>query len=260
MLEQVNNSTWNAVTLHTSEGCTVERKYGDTNFGTTTGPDANNSDDCNFKNAYQGCSIRNDGAGNINNSKGGLYVCEWKAQTPNSNGYVKTWFLSHDSSQAKEIKNMEGLNSTINTSSFPTPNTEHVLDNSKCSYGHLKNMRLILNLAFCGQWAGAIGCSTPQTKEGFTDPTFAAGDIEKCTTAFANKLKNVPAYNPDHLELSPYKWIINNIKTFTPDKNVLDDSSKTKTSSNILLYVILGVIGAILIILLGYILYYVRKK
>lgn len=110
--------------------------------------------------ANQGCVAVSSENGTIgepmNAINGGVYVLEWDP----ANGYIKSWVFKRGSIPTN-------LQDSIETASAPRdqvlPDPEEwplpyayfaIGSGSGCSADHFKNMRLVLNTAFCGAVAG----------------------------------------------------------------------------------------------------------
>ncbi|KAF2121932.1 concanavalin A-like lectin/glucanase domain-containing protein, partial [Lophiotrema nucula] len=163
ILEGVNDGMTNSVTLHTGEGCAVD------NATSPLGPNqANTADaqmafsgnmktgDCNIAAANQdknvGCSIAApetvDGkqlptyGDAFNKAGGGVYAMEW------SSSGISVWFFASNTT-ASSID----LKEHPDTSTFGTPIAR--FSGSGCDFDtKFSNMKIIFNIAFCGQWAG----------------------------------------------------------------------------------------------------------
>ncbi|KAF8155942.1 laminarinase [Crassisporium funariophilum] len=144
ILEGVNDQGTDQVTLHTSSGCSMPASRSQT--GTSTG---NNCDTAATNNAGCGVKITDTRSyGPIFNSKGG----GWFA-VERTNSFIKTWFWSR---AATDIPSdvFNGATS-VNTDNWGTPRAFFPSTNCPISskFG-LHN--IIINLTFCGDWAGAV--------------------------------------------------------------------------------------------------------
>lgn len=148
ILEYVHDTPYNAMALHTAPGCSVDNAM--TSFtGQLQDPD------CNAASATKGCSIHAPAnltslsstfasAGHAFNSQGGaVYVTEWTPQG------IKIWAFARSSVP-------ESLNSDHpSTASFPTPLASFA--GAGCDFEEaFKDMVLIINTDFCGDWAGKV--------------------------------------------------------------------------------------------------------
>jgi hypothetical protein len=200
ILEYVHDTPYNAMTLHTSPGCTVDN-------ATTSSPYSGELQDanCNENTAFTGCSIHSSpnttslgstfaSAGHAFNAQGGaVYVTEW---TPLG---IKIWAFARNSVPAS-------LNSdNPSTSDFPPPLA--AFSGKGCDYAQsFRDMVLIINTDFCGDWAGKVWAeSGAQKATGVeTCDAYVAQNPEKFTEAFweissikvyANE--KMPGANPD---------------------------------------------------------------
>ncbi|CAJ1959855.1 unnamed protein product [Cylindrotheca closterium] len=110
--------------------------------------------------ANQGCIIVSKEQGTIgepmNEVGGGVYALEWDPE----NGYIKSWVFKRNSIPENLQESMDTASSN-DASVLPDPDTWPlpyayfaIGDKSGCSADHFKNMRLVLNTAFCGAVAG----------------------------------------------------------------------------------------------------------
>jgi len=171
ILEGVNDYAHNAVTLHTSKGCTVDNT---TMFATDTGaaPSAPftgflATSDCDVAAPNQdknvGCSIKSPktlsttqtGAGDssqqtelpsygtaFNNAGGGIYATEWTSTS------ISVWFIPRSSPLYASASSP-----SPDPSKWGTPIAH--FSGSGCDYvERFKNLKIIFNITFCGEWAG----------------------------------------------------------------------------------------------------------
>ena len=143
ILEGVNKQIGNQVTLHTNAGCSLDSN----NFSgqaATTKCDINASG----QSKNQGCGITDNtnvasfGAG-FNAANGGVYATEWSTQG------ISVYFFSRNAIP-QDITSGSPDPTTWGTpmASFP--------GGSSCDIdSHFKDMSIILDNTFCGDWAGA---------------------------------------------------------------------------------------------------------
>jgi nicotinate-nucleotide pyrophosphorylase (carboxylating) len=181
ILEGVNDYESNSVTLHTSTGCMVDNSTsarggsgaaGDINAAPFTG--LMSTDDCDVAASGQlknvGCSIHapgimsgipNGGSGNtdtsgaapfpsygteFNKAQGGVYAMEWTTTS------ISVWFFPRDSPGFTESFSSNAT--ATNPSAWGTPIAH--FGGSGCDFsGRFKDLKIIFNTAFCGEWAGA---------------------------------------------------------------------------------------------------------
>ncbi|KAH9991442.1 endo-beta-glucanase [Russula vinacea] len=153
IVEGVNDQEPNASSLHTNPGCTMPESRVMT--GTTTGLDC----DANA-NANAGCGVHATAPNNygpeFNDNGGGWYAME---RTPM---FIKIWFWPRDAGDVpSDVQNSSS--SSINTDAWGTPTCD--IDSN------FSPSNIIINLTFCGDWAGAVygssGC--PGTCEDFVN-------------------------------------------------------------------------------------------
>ncbi|EUC65412.1 family 16 endo-1,3(4)-beta-glucanase from glycoside hydrolase, putative [Rhizoctonia solani AG-3 Rhs1AP] len=142
IIEGVNDQAPNAATLHTTAGCTQPFTRDQTGTTTTT--------DCNWQvNGNAGCGVKNPLANSygpsFNANGGGWYAME------RTSTYIKVWFWPRNSATVPaQVKNG---GSSIDTSTWGTPFAAFV--NNSCDIaGHFAAENIIINLTFCGDWAG----------------------------------------------------------------------------------------------------------
>lgn len=174
ILEGVNDYDSNSVTLHTSQGCmisnasTLNPNSGSTEAGASfSGTIA--TDNCDVQAANQdknvGCSIHTPKSApspkhigssstsssdllpsygtNFNAARGGIYALDWTAYA------ISVYFFPYSSPLYK----------TVSTSTSPDPSTWGApiarFSADKCDLKQrFKDLRIIFNTTFCGDWAG----------------------------------------------------------------------------------------------------------
>ncbi|KAF1977008.1 hypothetical protein BU23DRAFT_388631, partial [Bimuria novae-zelandiae CBS 107.79] len=163
VLEGVNLDTAAAVTLHTSPGCAVDNAtssvQGQAQSQAAAFMGSMLTDNCDVAAEGQGknvgCSIRSPqpSAGiatygtDFNNAGGGVYAMEWTSTD------ISIWFFPRNSS-------VYTANFASNTSTqSPDPSTFGVplakFHGQGCDFKErFKNMRIIFDTTFCGDWAG----------------------------------------------------------------------------------------------------------
>jgi hypothetical protein len=182
ILEGVNDYQSNSVTLHTSKGCIIDNSTAaEGGFG-AIGGDTNapftglmSTDDCDVAAPDQeknvGCSIHapdttsdirsgggsgsseNSGAAllpsygtEFNEAQGGVYAIEWTVTG------ITVWFFPRDSPGFTE--NFSSNTTTPEPSIWGTPMAH--FGGSGCDFSErFKDLQIIFNTAFCGEWAGA---------------------------------------------------------------------------------------------------------
>lgn len=145
ILEGVNSQTTNAVTLHTSEGCSMSNSGG---LSTTKFSD--NNSDCGAGGGNMGCSQQtvdtsNFGSG-FNAQNGGIYAMEWTSDS------ISVWLFARNSAQAQALTNASN-GTAPDPKSFGTPMA--TFNGGGCDIdNHFKDHQIVFNIALCGDWAG----------------------------------------------------------------------------------------------------------
>ncbi len=183
ILEGVNDQAVNAMTLHTSAGCTIDSSKGlfAGNLSTTN---CDNKAPGQLENT--GCGIASTnaqsfGAG-FNAMLGGVYAVEWTSKA------IKIWFFPRAS-----------IPSDISQSSQPDPSSWGIplaqFTGAGCNIDtHFKDMQLVINTSFCGVWAGEVWDSSPICRE-------------KAPTCEEFVAKNPAAFKGAF-------WLVNDIKVY----------------------------------------------
>ncbi|KAF9233225.1 glycoside hydrolase family 16 protein [Melanogaster broomeanus] len=147
IVEGVNDVTPNQSTLHTSANCTIPAT-GTNQLGTIL------TTDCDY--TANGCGVLlteddNSFGPNFNNIGGGWYAME------RTNDYISIWFWErHSRSVPSEVAFGAP---TINTSNWGTPAA--YFPNTDCDLAtHFDANNIIINLTFCGDWAGNVYASS----------------------------------------------------------------------------------------------------
>ncbi|KAH8105325.1 laminarinase [Cristinia sonorae] len=144
IVEGVNDVSPNQATLHTNAGCTMPGSR--TMTGTATG---NNCDVAATGNS--GCGVKSSQTNSygpaFNSAGGGWFAVE---RTPS---FIRVWFWTRNASNVPaDVKN--GV-ANINTDNWPIPMA--LFPNNSCDINsHFGPQRIIINLTFCGDWAGAV--------------------------------------------------------------------------------------------------------
>ncbi|KIY67871.1 glycoside hydrolase family 16 protein [Cylindrobasidium torrendii FP15055 ss-10] len=145
ILEGVNDMPYNHATLHTLPGCAMPAS-GRNMTGVSV------QDNCDWTingNAGCGVEIRNPASYGppFNAAGGGWYAFE------RTTAFIKVWFWSrNDASVPAEVR---AGSATVNTDSWGTPVA--YFGNTLCDIPRFfGNHRIIINLTFCGDWAGSV--------------------------------------------------------------------------------------------------------
>ena len=182
ILEGVNDYESNSVTLHTTKGCVVDNSTAAGGGFGAVGGDSNapftglmSTDDCDVAAPGQeknvGCSIHapdtvpgmqsSGGSGNsadtgaeplpsygteFNKAQGGVYAIEWAATS------ISVWFFPRDSPGFTD--NFSSNTTALDPSTWGTPIAH--FGGAGCEFSErFKDLQIIFNTAFCGEWAGA---------------------------------------------------------------------------------------------------------
>ncbi|KAF1807200.1 glycoside hydrolase family 16 protein [Mucor lusitanicus] len=168
IIEGVNKQAQNQATLHTSSGCTME---GVSRSQTSTVLTSNCDVNAAGQGANVGCGVMSPssqtyGAG-FNSNKGGVYATQWL------NDGIYIWFFPR-SSIPSDIKS-----NAPNPNNWGTPMAAFPFVSGKCTPDKFANLQIVINLTFCGDWAGSVysssGCPSDcntyvgQTPSAFTE-------------------------------------------------------------------------------------------
>jgi hypothetical protein len=178
IIEGVNDQSTNAVTLHTSSGCTMS------NAGSAGGSNLANSN-CNAGNGNDGCSqstasAQGYGTG-FNDIGGGVYAMDWTSSA------ISIYFFPRGS-----------IPSDI-TSGNPNPSgwgaPQAMFSGPGCDIdSYFMNHNIVFDTTFCGDWAGSVWSS------------------DATCSALANTCQDYVANNPgDFVEAY---WLINSLKVY----------------------------------------------
>lgn len=144
IIEGVNTQTNDQATLHTNPGCTM--------------PSGNNSFtgnaislDCDADaNGNEGCSIMSGSSSsygaNFNNQGGGVYACQWVDNA------ISVWYFPR-SNIPSDITNNQA-----NPANWGTPFANFPLGGN-CPSSMFSELNMVINLTFCGDWAGSVFAS-----------------------------------------------------------------------------------------------------
>jgi len=148
IIEGINTNTAVITTLHTNNGCDMAVEDPSSFTGTwVNGSNGKPATNC-FVNApgqlpNQGCSVS--GAPNtfgapFNTARGGVYATEWTANV------IRMWYFPRN--------NIPGdITTNPNPDGWGKPYANFELG-TNCPNSHFKNQQVIINLTFCGQYAG----------------------------------------------------------------------------------------------------------
>ena len=177
ILEGVNDSKVNAVTLHTSAACSINNithpAVGSISSSTrftgflktdncdVAAPTQGKNVGCSiaapstmpFDNAATGSSASNAAfpsyGTDFNTAGGGIYAMEWTSSS------ISVWFIPRTSLTSALFPSPTStfLNTTLDTRAFGTPIAHF---SGQCDFEKkFKNVRIVFNTTFCGTWAGS---------------------------------------------------------------------------------------------------------
>ncbi|KAJ7624383.1 endo-beta-glucanase [Roridomyces roridus] len=159
IIEGVNDQGANQITLHTSPGCSMPAAR--TQTGTSLQLDCNTQ-----VNGNAGCGV-NAGVAtsygpSFNANGGGWYAIE------RTSSFINVWFWPRNAGNVPADVRSGGT--SVNTANWGTPTAN--FPNTQCNFPQFfSGNNIIINLTFCGQWAGAVygnsGC--PSTCNNYVD-------------------------------------------------------------------------------------------
>jgi hypothetical protein len=139
VIEGVNVQNSDQATLHTNAGCSIANED-KSKFTGTMG-----SSNCQ---GNTGCGIRTT-AGSygaaFNSHQGGVYALEW---TPD---FIQTWYFARGSVPADITNNSPSPNPAGWGKPFA-----YFQQGSACPNSHFQKHQMVIDLTFCGDWAGAV--------------------------------------------------------------------------------------------------------
>ncbi|KAB5563551.1 glycoside hydrolase family 16 protein [Coniochaeta sp. 2T2.1] len=178
IIEGVNNQASNAVTLHTKPGCSMS------NSGSLASTKLASAD-CT---GHIGCAQETESHGNygagFNAQGGGVYALEWTSD------HIAVWFFARSDPMAAQLA---APGAVPDPATFGQPVARFVGDSCNIDE-HFTSNNIVLNIDFCGEWAGQVWSS---------DPTCAA---------LAPTCNQWVAEHPEAF-VDAY-WLINSIKVF----------------------------------------------
>jgi hypothetical protein len=151
IIEGVNTQQSNAVTLHTSPGCTM------TNTGALPSSKLANADCQGTQGCGQQTSAANNYGAGFNAAGGGVYALEWTSD------HIAVWFFARGDPAVARLLNASssGSNSTApDPATFGQPAARFVGDSCNID-DHFVNNNLVFNIDLCGSWAGQVWNQDP---------------------------------------------------------------------------------------------------
>jgi len=139
IIEGVNREETNAMTLHTNAGCFMNGQW---QSGRTM---QGNCDVVPTGNA--GCGVQANKANtygdNFNRNGGGVYAME------RTSGSIRVWFFPRNGIPG------DVLSDSPNPCNWGQPDADFPLGDN-CPNNHFGNHRIVFDITFCGDWAGAV--------------------------------------------------------------------------------------------------------
>ncbi|KAF7297132.1 Glycoside hydrolase family 16 protein [Mycena indigotica] len=169
ILEGVNDQGPNQITLHTSPGCTMPATR--TQTGTSLQLDCNTA-----INGNTGCGVRaptaNSYGPSFNAGGGGWYAIE------RTTTFINVWFWPRGATNVPADVRSGGT--SVNTAGWGTPTAN--FPNTSCNFPQFFSANnIIINLTFCGDWAGQAGIYN-----GAGCPSTCINYVDQNPTAFTN--------------------------------------------------------------------------
>jgi len=169
VVEAVNSATTgNQMTLHTTNGCKMDRKRKES-------ADVLQTNCYNGTNNNAGCGVQgaNDTYGEVFNiNGGGVYAMEWRTDG------IRVWFFKRSSIPSDIIAGSSPDPSSWGTALADFPNTD-------CSISsHFRNQSIIANIDLCGDWAGSTAVYSTQGRCPGTCIDFVMNNAAAFKTAF----------------------------------------------------------------------------
>jgi len=177
IIEGVNTQATDAITLHTSSGCTMS------GTGSLGGSVLQNGD-CNAGNGNTGCSTstastQGFGAG-FNAIGGGVYAMEWTSSA------IEVYFFPRNAIPS------DITSGSPNPSGWGTPVAS--FSGNGCDIdSHFMNHNIVFDTTFCGDWAGQVWSSSQCASLASTCDAYVAANPSAFTQAY---------------------WMINSVKTY----------------------------------------------
>ncbi|KAH7919358.1 hypothetical protein BV22DRAFT_1133889 [Leucogyrophana mollusca] len=177
IIEGVNIGASDLVSLHTTPGCLVPQNRLQT--GTTVSTNCSSGQGC-------GTSLRNGTYGDQFNKAGGGYFAMRRDKVEG----ISVWFLPRDTFPLSDTPEPTFLQALPPDAYFPV--------GSDCDYDqHFKPQQIMIDLTFCGDWAGADWTTSSCASLGPTCNAFVDNNPSAFTSAY---------------------WEINSLKIYIPSE------------------------------------------
>ncbi|PPJ61018.1 hypothetical protein CBER1_02002 [Cercospora berteroae] len=208
ILEGVHTSEANTMSLHSSPNCSVMGS-GQTGIFATSNCDSsvNSNSGCGSELKNTTANPNNYGAP-FNANRGGVYVTEW------TSNYIKHWWFPRGQIPAS----ITAGNPDVSAFGNPAVNAQGACDIDS----HFRNMSIIINIDFCGAWAGNVYNQRPNCPQDVPKNTPEKA-IDRCN-AFVGEY-------PDRM--SEAYWEINRIQVFQMPADVATTSTYSTSLSSV---------------------------
>ena len=207
IIEGVNTSPDNAVSLHSSPGCSITGSGQLATFETSNcDTNANGNSGCGS--LLNHTKIPFNYGVDFNDNLGGVYATEW------TSNYVKTWYFPRQSIPDSIA------NGQPDVSTFGIPDVNAQTPSGSCNIDqHFQNMSVIINTDFCGAYAGEVYSSQypncPQTP--------GAASLNSCVDYVGNNPSDfVEAY-----------WEINSLQVYQMPVGATPSSTYSTSLSSV---------------------------
>ena len=144
VLEGVNSNSQNLMTLHTSQGCTMNNAGPASFTGNMTSTNCGSSGSDNT-----GCQIQDPSPASygtaFNTAGGGVFALEW------TSAFINIHFFPRNAIPADLASSNSSTAAAPNPSAWAKPSASFTGCNIDA---HFKDMSMIFDTTFCGQWAG----------------------------------------------------------------------------------------------------------
>jgi hypothetical protein len=139
IIEGVNVGQIDQTTLHTNPGCTMANEDKSKFSGKLVNADCQGNTGCGIQ------TVAGSYGAPFNSHQGGVFAMEWMAD------HIQTWYWPRGSVPADITNNSPNPN----PSGWGKPYA-YFQEGSNCPSSHFHNHQIVIDLTFCGDWAGAV--------------------------------------------------------------------------------------------------------
>jgi len=139
VIEGVNVGSADQTTLHTNAGCSVANEDKSKFTGNLVNADCQGNTGCGIKTGTGSYGA------SFNSHQGGVYAMEWTAD------FIQTWYWPRGSVPADITNNSP----TPNPAGWGKPYA-YFQEGGSCPNSHFQKHQMVIDLTFCGDWAGAV--------------------------------------------------------------------------------------------------------